>query len=422
MWPYLGLILSAALSLACYAKFRICLNELENMAETSAYLFYREPSAADGLAKECQRQGLICETWRIGEAQGLQAEGLSHASDGYIVQLEGGRLGGLLSHAAEPSYHVPRYAPKIHKGLLLTATEPFSISSNYAGNSMEKQYCRTVGPSCMVSTQLAYALFGSGHVTGKKVLYQGTPYTIQHTVPCEIPILFLGSRASLQNARLHGIDGSHAESPSTLAKTQGASSSPTVTQAAMEPAAIPAETQGASRSLAIVMVQGGSSLDYHKTEHIFMGSDTKLDLPLLKWTAYLSVSFCSFGFLLLLFAQKSFLHKCIYAILVLLWICYLKLELFSSAGAFPLWALPGQWSDLEGWGSLWDSIGAQFSAIFQFREYPILHGYFQSLSGCPFYFLLFLFFFWGFIKIIIRLCASGSPKAWQKDCHRSKAN
>lgn len=230
----------------------------------------------------------------------------------------------------------------------------------------------------MVSTQLASALFGSEGAAGKKVFCQGISYTIRDTIPYEMPILFL--------------DGNIC--PEQSGQTRIRSPIPSVSQN------VPTfHTEDGHHSLAIAMVQGNESLDYHRTDNLVTGNDAKLDFPLIKWAAYLAVSLCSFGFLILLFTRENCMPKCISALCVLLWICFVKLRLFSSVGVFPFWALPGSWSDLDGWGSLWDSIGAQFAAVSQFREYPILHGYFQLLAGWPFYLLLCFCSFWGFLKI-----------------------
>ncbi len=368
----------------CYGKLHICLKELGTIEETSAYLFYQDPSLAQGLAKDCQAQGIGCETWFIRKGEGLQAEGLSHVSDGYIVQAEGGRLGGMLLHAAEPPDCAGQRLQERPQGPVRLATGP-----DYAGQPLQERPqgsvrlaagpdCSAAGPACMVSTQLARALFGSEGAAGKKVFCQGISYTIRDTIPYEMPILFLGGNTC----------------PEQSGQARIRSPIPSVSQN------VPTfHTEDGHHSLAITMVQGNESLDYHRTDNLVTGSDAKLDFPLIKWAAYLAVSLCSFGFLILLFTRENCMPKCISALCVLLWICYVKLRLFSSVGVFPFWALPGSWADLDGWGSLWDSIGAQFAAVSQFREYPILHRYFQLLAGWPFYLLLCFCSFWGFLKI-----------------------
>lgn len=269
------------------------------------------------------------------------------------MQLEGGRLGVLLGETELPDTG-SSHNEKTLEQPSLNSGEPSNTEDNSKTAAQNTSHS-TKEPTCIISTKLACALFGSEHAIGKKVIYQGTAYAILQAVPCEMPILFLGKRTDLQNK----------------------------------------EAQGTETSLAISLVQGKDSLSFRKTEYLFAGCDAAIDMSLLKWAACLAVSLCPFGFLALLPAQaKKARIPCL-----LIWICYLKLEVFSSAGPFPIWALPGKWSDLEGWGSLWDSIAMQVSALFQFRDYPILHGYFQNLSGCLFYFLLCFFSLLGFIKL-----------------------
>lgn len=152
--------------------------------------------------------------------------------------------------------------------------------------------------------------------------------------------------------------------------------------------------------MAISTVRGMKTLDYRKTEHLFQNSDVRIDIILLKWLVYLIVFLFSLGILALFFAYSQKICKarwtCFFCLS--LFLCYMKLGIFADTARFPVWALPGKWSDLEGFGALWENLLAQLSAISHFRDYPILCRYYQGLAGCPFYLVLCFLSFWAFLK------------------------
>lgn len=134
-------------------------------------------------------------------------------------------------------------------------------------------------------------------------------------------------------------------------------------------------------ALSIAAVRNMDALDYRKIEALFQGSDDNIDVNLLKWTVYTAVFLLYSGALLFFLAYGKTTHAkwgCL-----LLWICFLKRTLFHGLAEFPVWRLPGLWSDLEGWGALWESAALQASVILQFQNYPIIHNYYQALVSCP---------------------------------------
>ena len=152
--------------------------------------------------------------------------------------------------------------------------------------------------------------------------------------------------------------------------------------------------------MAVSIVRGMKTLDYRKTEHLFQNSDVRIDIVLLKWLVYLIASFLFLGILALFFAYSKKFRKTrwTYFFGLSLFLCYMKLEIFADTARFPVWALPGKWSDLEGFGALWENLLAQLSAISHFRDYPILCRYYQGLAGCPFYLVFCFLSFWAFLK------------------------
>ena len=152
--------------------------------------------------------------------------------------------------------------------------------------------------------------------------------------------------------------------------------------------------------MAISIVRGMKTLDCRKTEHLFQNSDVRIDIILLKWLVYLIVFLFSLGILALFLAYSQKICKarwtCFFCLS--LFLCYMKLGIFADTARFPVWALPGKWSDLEGFGDLWENLLAQLSAISHFRDYPVLCSYYQGLAGCPFYLVLCFLSFWAFLK------------------------
>ena len=341
IYKYLGVLLSGLLFLFSFTKFQFNFKECQDWEEDCAYLFSSNPSSAQGLVREGQSQGIDCETFRIRQEQNLHSEELSRKASGYIVQLSGNRL--------------------------------------------EELYLHTSEPSCIVSTQLAAALFGSHQAVGKHIVYQETPYIIKHILPCETPILFLGQNPSI---------------PKGFSDT---SSSPHSDTTVNEP------TVGSDFSfeedIAISIIHERNALNDQRIQHFFQTSDVKIDVKLLKWLVALITFFFFLCILALFFLRlkQSRAARWTYFFCLAPWLCYLKLELFTDAAKFPFWILPGKWSDLEGFRTLWENLLTQLSTISRFRNYPILCKYYQGLSGCSFFLLLCFLSLWVFLQNTLSL-------------------
>lgn len=125
----------------------------------------------------------------------------------------------------------------------------------------------------------------------------------------------------------------------------------------------------------------------HETEFPVPYYNETVDINLLKWMVYI-ISFLFFTGMMLFFFTKfkksppSVQNPWLYGICLLLFLEFIKMELFAEAADFPRWLLPGAWSDLEGWGILWDTMGTQLETIFRYRECPVLINYYQNLTGC----------------------------------------
>lgn len=227
------------------------------------------------------------------------------------------------------------------------------------------------------------------------MLYHGKPYTIMQVIPNHMPILYLSQNILTAQGSPQDQDIlSQTITPRTQTdsapgpQTDPASEPQTRSDSALEPASW--------KTLSIATVHNMQVLDYRKTESLFQNSDAKIDINLLKWTVYLIV------FLLFLGRMASFstyikkpLAKWAFLLLSL---CFFKVALFPGLTGFPTWSLPGAWSNLEGWGALWETVFKQATVILQFQDCPIVHNYFQALVSCPIYLAASLLFWGIFVK------------------------
>ncbi len=327
---------------------------MESREENLAYLYYKTPVAEHPLAETARQQGIEYEIWTIEEGD-LQAHGLQHTASGHIAQIKGNAI--------------------------TTLRQDF-------GNQ-----------SCAVSSTLASSLFGSRQVIGKQMLYHGKPYTIMQVIPNHMPILFLGQNILAPRSQTQADSALEPQTaPASEPKTKADSALEPQTAPASEPKTKADSALGSAswKTLSIATVHNMQALDYKKTESLFQNSDAKIDINLLKWTVYLIV------FLLFLGRMASFstyikkpLAKWAFLLLSL---CFFKVALFPGLTGFPTWSLPGAWSNLEGWGALWETVFRQAIVILQFQDYPIVHNYFQALLSCPLYLIASLLFWGIFVK------------------------
>lgn len=310
-----------------FAKFYICAKEMAYWEEDFTYL-YLEPIPGRGTAEENHKNQIRWESWNIGKKKELSAQGLSHRAYGYVIRVEGGRLG--------------------------------------------EWYLDQKKGSCVVSSYLAQLLFGTEKVAGKKIECQEGTYTIQAVAPYQKPIIFLNGKESQRKEALTALpEGSDANSNF--------------------------EKGGFSA----VMVSGMNPFNYQKVENLFFGYETKVDIRLLKWI------FCFFGVLffagtaihILIIKKKHRIVKGVWFLVLLLGFCYSQVFEFLQIEAFPLWALPGKWSDFNGWKSLWESIGQQIAYIIRFQDYPIIDKYYHGIIKGIFH----LFLSFSFLQIFLAI-------------------
>lgn len=145
-------------------------------------------------------------------------------------------------------------------------------------------------------------------------------------------------------------------------------------------------------NIAIAEVQGIKALNYHEIETLFQDRDVTIDVNLLKWFVSM-ISFCCLFCIMVCYIcrnKKWVGKKWFYILAVFLSFLYLKKIIFSKIADFPVWALPGKWSDLEGWGILGKEIHKQILCMVYFKEYPIVCAYYEGVSKTIFYLFLLL--------------------------------
>ncbi|MCI9173322.1 MAG: hypothetical protein HFH49_00055 [Lachnospiraceae bacterium] len=136
-----------------------------------------------------------------------------------------------------------------------------------------------------------------------------------------------------------------------------------------------------------VLVYGMEALDAQRIKTIFSGSDEKIDVNLLKWLAASAACVCFLGLLLSVFCcyEKQGCAKWVYGVTVLVWAFCIKCCIFEGLPEFPVWSLPGRWSDFEGWGAFAGEMGEQISCIIRFWDDTAVLRYYECIfkgGGC----------------------------------------
>ncbi len=145
---------------------------------------------------------------------------------------------------------------------------------------------------------------------------------------------------------------------------------------------------------AAVLVSGVKSLNWHKLNMSLAGSVQRIDTSLLKYVAAAAVCVFFLGiFLFFLISAHSLPGRHIRpSIIAVLWAFYAQNFFLQAVGSFPLWLLPGRWSDIAGWQSLWDHLKCQVQSIIFYQETPIISPYYQGfLQGLAWLSVSFLF-------------------------------
>ncbi len=153
--------------------------------------------------------------------------------------------------------------------------------------------------------------------------------------------------------------------------------------------------------LSIVKISDMKILNYHKIENLFLDSDIRIDVNLFKWIVYIFVGIFFLGIIIFCLCQspKSWKH----IIVIFFWLLYIKLFVFTTTKQFPIWSLPGKWSDLEGWGNLWKAIQRQITYIIYFKDNPIINNYYQYFINGICYLFLILILFYLFLKTSLKV-------------------
>lgn len=149
----------------------------------------------------------------------------------------------------------------------------------------------------------------------------------------------------------------------------------------------------------------GNDVKMIEGENLFLNSDFLIDVNLLKWMVYIIIFFCFFCIMVFCFCQnkKWGNKKWIYFVVMFIWFLYVRIFIFASIEDFPVWSLPGKWSDLEGWGKLGEEVLKQISFVFYFKDYPVICKYYEGVIKSIFYLFLSFILVYLFFKSSLRL-------------------
>ena len=120
-----------------YMRFISYYKELSNIDENFTYI-YTDSVLSEGIVEECNKYQIDCEIWNIGKEEELCGKGLTHTAVGYVICAENGILKELY----------------LNRGEL----------------------------SCVISSELAYLLFGTENIIGEKIEYRGKLYEVKKLI------------------------------------------------------------------------------------------------------------------------------------------------------------------------------------------------------------------------------------------------
>lgn len=152
------------------------------------------------------------------------------------------------------------------------------------------------------------------------------------------------------------------------------------------------DAQMESETFRAVLVGGIEAMDYGRVESLFSDSDVRIDVSLLKWMTAILVLGCFALLLLLVFYcyEKCGCKTWVYCITFLFFAMYVRYVIFTGMPGFPLWSLPGSWSDFEGWGKFGQEAEYQICCIIRYWEHSVIAGYCESMGKSVGYLLAFL--------------------------------
>ena len=351
-----------------YMRFISYYKELSNIDENFTYI-YTDSVLSKGIVEECNKYQIDCEIWNIGKEEELCGKGLTHTAVGYVICAENGILKELY----------------LNRGEL----------------------------SCVISSELAYLLFGTENIIGEKIEYRGKLYEVKKLIKNKMPIVFLNE----ESTQLKGENKDYPDE-NGVKIIENEDYSKNNKENILE------------SKISLAMVKGIEALSYHEIENLFMDSDFIIDVNLLKWIVYIIIFFCFFCIMGFCFCQnkkwdskpsscsacrpagrmaihameaRGFHSKWFYVVVMLIWFLYVRIFIFASIEDFPVWSLPGKWSDLEGWGKLGEEVLKQISYIIHFKDYPIIYTYYQGVIKSIFYLFLSLILVYLFFKSSLRL-------------------
>ncbi len=331
---YAGVFAVGIVLVLNYMKFITYYKELSSTDDNLIYV-YTDSGLPGGLVEECHKYQIDCELWNIEKEENLCEEELTHTAEGYVICAENGIL--------------------------------------------KELYLNGGGLSCVISSELAYVLFGTEDVIGKKIEYRGKRYNIKRLIQDKMPLVFLNEEGTqLENKDESDENRIEDENKDELDENH---------------------KKSRESNMSIAMVRGMEALNYREIENLFSDCDYIIDVNLLKWIVYIITFFCFFCIMAFCLCQnKKWRNKKWFCFaVVLVWILLLKIYIYSDIVDFPVRSLPGKWSDIEGWGKLGEEILNQISSIIHVKEYPMICKYYEGVRKSIFYsflslILVYLFF------------------------------
>lgn len=328
-----------------YRNFILYYKELCNIDVNFMYI-YTDSELPQGIVEECHKYQRDCEIWNIGKEEQLCGEGLTHTVDGYVICVE---------------------------------------------NSILKELYLDQGElSCVVSSELANLLFGTEDIIGEKIEYQGKLYEVKKLIHDKMPMVFLNKeRTQLEEENKSVPD----ENDVKMIEDENGDCSKNSKEKILD------------NKISLIMVKGTGALGYHETENLFLDSDVIINVNLLKWIVYGIIFFCFFCIVIFCLSQntKWSNKKWFRFVVLLIWFLYIRIFIFVNIEDFPVWSLPGTWSDMEGWRKLAEEVLKQISCVIHFKDYPIIYKYYEGIIKSIFYLLLTLILVYLFFKSSLRL-------------------
>ncbi len=142
----------------------------------------------------------------------------------------------------------------------------------------------------------------------------------------------------------------------------------------------------AQHGMALAILKGIGVFNWQETEYIFLDSEIRIDLNLLKWIVCSIMSVCCFGMAVFDLSRGSRGKNKSFSMLLAAFHCtfYIKLLQYGSLEV-PVWSLPGAWSDAEGWRELGEGVLKQMSCLIQYKNYPVICRYYEGIINSMFH-------------------------------------